>query len=37
MGLCAAEYAKDYAWANVANRMMEVYKSLVGGREGVYV
>lgn len=37
MGLCAAEYAKDYAWANVASRMMEVYKNLVGGREGVFV
>ena len=32
MGLCAAEYAKDYAWANVANQMMEVYESLVEGK-----
>jgi len=37
MGLCASEYAKDYAWANVATQVMEVYKSLVGGREGVFV
>jgi len=37
MGLCAAEYAKDYAWANVANQMMEVYEGLVEGREGVII
>jgi D-inositol-3-phosphate glycosyltransferase len=36
MGLCAAEYAKDYAWANIAAQMMEVYKSLVGGKVGMY-
>jgi len=35
MGLCAAEYAKDYAWANVANQVMEVYESLVEGRESI--
>ena len=35
MGLRAAEYARDYAWANIANQMLEVYKSLVEGREGV--
>jgi D-inositol-3-phosphate glycosyltransferase len=35
MGLRAAEYARDYAWANIANQMMDVYKSLVEGREGV--
>jgi D-inositol-3-phosphate glycosyltransferase len=37
MGLRAAEYAKDYAWANIASQMMEVYKSLVEGKEGVVV
>jgi D-inositol-3-phosphate glycosyltransferase len=37
MGLCAAEYAKDYAWSSVATQMLEVYKNLVGGREGVFV
>ena len=35
MGLCAAEYAKDYAWANVASQIVEVYKHLVEGKEGV--
>ena len=37
MGLRAAEYSKDYAWANIATQMLEVYKSLVGGKEGVFV
>ena len=37
MGLRAAAYAQDYAWANIAAQMLEVYKSLVGGREGVFV
>jgi len=37
MGLRAAEYAKDYAWANIAAQMLDVYKSLVEGREGVIV
>ena len=37
MGLCAAEYAKDYAWANVASQIVEVYKHLVEGKEGVTV
>jgi D-inositol-3-phosphate glycosyltransferase len=35
MGLCAAEYAKNYAWANVAAQIMEVYKSLVEEKEKV--
>ncbi|MGB7873956.1 MAG: glycosyltransferase [Anaerolineales bacterium] len=37
MGLRAAEYAKDYAWANVAAQIMDVYKSLVEGKTGVLV
>jgi D-inositol-3-phosphate glycosyltransferase len=37
MGLRAAEYAKDYAWENIAHQIIEVYKSLVEGREGVAV
>jgi glycosyltransferase involved in cell wall biosynthesis len=37
MGLRAAEYAKDYAWANIAAQILEVYKSLVGGKVGVFV
>jgi hypothetical protein len=37
MGLRAAEYAKDYAWANIATQIIGVYKSLVEGREGVIV
>ena len=37
MGLCAAEYAKDYAWASVAAQMIEVYKNLVRGKEGVVI
>jgi D-inositol-3-phosphate glycosyltransferase len=37
MGLRAAEYAKDYAWANVANQMIEVYERLVEGREGLLI
>ena len=37
MGLRAAEYARDYAWANVAAQMMDMYKSLVVGRAGVFV
>ena len=37
MGLRAAEYAKDYAWANIAAQIMEVYKSLVEGKTGVFV
>ena len=35
MGLRAAEYAKDYAWANIAAQIVVVYKSLVEGKEGV--
>jgi len=31
MGLRAAEYAKDYAWANVATQIVDVYKMLVEG------
>ena len=37
MGLRAAEYAKDYAWANVANQMIEVYERLVEGRKGLLI
>jgi D-inositol-3-phosphate glycosyltransferase len=37
MGLRAAEYAKDYAWVNIATQILEVYKSLVGGKVGVFV
>jgi D-inositol-3-phosphate glycosyltransferase len=37
MGLRAAQYAKDYAWANIAAQMLAVYKSLVGGKVGVFV
>jgi D-inositol-3-phosphate glycosyltransferase len=37
MGLRAAEYAKDYAWANIATQILDVYKSLVGGKVGVFV
>jgi D-inositol-3-phosphate glycosyltransferase len=35
MGLRAAEYARDYAWANIASQMVEVYKILVEGKEGI--
>ena len=37
MGRCAAEYARDYAWAKIATQILDVYKSLVGGKVGVYV
>jgi len=37
MGLRAAEYAKDYAWSNIASQILDVYKSLVGGKVGVFV
>lgn len=37
MGLRAAQNAKDYAWANIAAQMVDVYKSLVGGKVGVFV
>ena len=37
MGRCAAEYARDYAWPNIAAQILEVYKSLVGGKVGAYV
>jgi D-inositol-3-phosphate glycosyltransferase len=37
MGLRAAENAKNYAWANIAAQIVDVYKILVGGREGVVV
>jgi D-inositol-3-phosphate glycosyltransferase len=29
MGQRAAEYAKDYAWSNIAGQILEVYQSLV--------
>jgi len=37
MGRRAAEYAKNYAWANVAAQIVEVYKCLVEGKAGVLV
>ena len=37
MGLGAAEYAKDYAWANIAAQIVEVYETLVEGKEEIYV
>ncbi len=37
MGQRAAEYAKDYAWVNIAAQVIDVYKVLVGGIEGVSV
>ena len=37
MGLRAAEYARDYAWANIAAQIVDVYKRLVEEREGVIV
>ncbi len=37
MGRRAAEYAQDYAWSKIASQMLEVYKSLVGGKVGVFV
>lgn len=37
MGLRAAEYAKDYAWTNIATQILDVYKSLVEGNVGVLV
>ena len=30
MGLRAAEYARNYAWANIAAQVMDVYKTLAG-------
>jgi D-inositol-3-phosphate glycosyltransferase len=35
MGLRAAEYAKDYAWANIAAQIVKEYECLVEGREGI--
>ena len=35
MGLRAAEYARDYAWDIIAAQIMDVYKILVEGKEGV--
>jgi D-inositol-3-phosphate glycosyltransferase len=29
MGLCAAEYAQDYAWENIAEQIVKVYDDLV--------
>lgn len=37
MGAQAAQYARNYAWANIATRVIDVYKSLVGKKEGVFV
>jgi D-inositol-3-phosphate glycosyltransferase len=37
MGLRAAEYARDYAWTNIAAQILDVYKSLVEGKTGVLV
>ena len=35
MGLRAAEYAKDYAWCNIATQILDVYKTLVEGIEEI--
>jgi D-inositol-3-phosphate glycosyltransferase len=35
MGLRAAEYARDYAWENIAAQILDVYQSLVPGKVGV--
>jgi D-inositol-3-phosphate glycosyltransferase len=35
MGLRAAEHAKDYAWTNIAAQIVNEYKCLVEGKEGV--
>lgn len=32
MGLCAAEYARDYAWERIAGQIVDIYKELVEGR-----
>ena len=37
MGLCAAEYAKNYAWTSIAAQIVEVYRDLVEGKERVSV
>jgi D-inositol-3-phosphate glycosyltransferase len=36
MGLRAAEYAKDYAWANIAAQIVDEYKCLVEGKEELF-
>ncbi len=33
MGARAAQYARNYAWGNIAAQMIEVYKGLVGEKE----
>ncbi|MFZ5910618.1 MAG: glycosyltransferase [Chloroflexota bacterium] len=33
MGERAARYARNYAWGNITAQIIEVYKSLVGGKE----
>ncbi len=33
MGERAVQYARNYAWGNIAAQIIEVYKSLVGGKE----
>ena len=33
MGLRASQYAKDYAWANIAAQIVDVYNELVGDKE----
>jgi D-inositol-3-phosphate glycosyltransferase len=35
MGLRAAEYARDYAWENIAAQILDVYQSLVPGKIGI--
>lgn len=37
MGRRAAEYAKDYAWANIASQIVKEYECLVEGQEGILV
>jgi D-inositol-3-phosphate glycosyltransferase len=35
MGLHAAVYARDYAWANIATQILEVYENLVPGKVAI--
>ncbi|GAB4504703.1 MAG: glycosyltransferase [Anaerolineales bacterium] len=37
MGERAARYARNYAWSKIAARIVEVYKSLVGGKAEVFI
>jgi glycosyltransferase involved in cell wall biosynthesis len=33
MGLCAAEYAQDYAWEKIAAQIVDVYRDLLKSRK----